>query len=119
MLIITGDITPPCGEATYLLSYDNVGNMVDSLLVSAQGYLTLPTEDNKSGESFTVESIITQDSIHIERNEEVGSLIKLGEFEREYRQLSYSCTYKLNDKGNFILIRKSKVKNEIIRYKIK
>jgi hypothetical protein len=117
MLVITGDIKPPCGEATYLLSYDATGKLTDTLLVSAEGFTKMVPGNRKNEEFFTVESVITSDTIHVERIDKVGELIKTGNL-RKYRQLISSCTYKLNDMGKFIKIKEIK-REDIREYELK
>jgi hypothetical protein len=116
MLVISGDIKPPCGESTYLLSYDATGKLTDTLLVSAEGFTKMVPGNRKNEEFFTVESVITRDSIYVERRDKVGEFIETGN-SRKYRQLTYIYTYRLNEKGKFAKIRERK-KDEIKEYKL-
>jgi hypothetical protein len=119
LLVITADITPPCGESTYLLSYDRQGKLIDTLLISAQGFLTMPSEENKSGEYFAVESIVTKDTIYIERREEIGKLMEIDEKKRKYRQLTYKYIYIFNKQGRFVLVNKEDKKDEMMEYELR
>lgn len=93
-----------CGERDYLVTYDYWGTIIDTLRVFGRDYWLLPGNKDSIGGSYTIESIISKDSIYLLRAETVGPIIREKSGRKIWKRF-HQRTYRITGDGKFFLIR--------------
>jgi len=91
--------TSGCGEESWLTTYSTQGEIIDVLFVFGRS----TNYKNTTRIPFTVESMITADSISIRREETIRDLIKVNDKEYKSTYKAYNRVYHISTEGKFIL----------------